>query len=35
MIFYHHTDPSYLPSIFEKGLLACAAAARVVKRLAE
>jgi len=22
MIFYHHTDPSYLPSIFEKGLLA-------------
>lgn len=22
MIFYQHTDPSYLPSIFEKGLFA-------------
>ena len=22
MTFYHHTDPSYLPSIFEKGVLA-------------
>jgi len=22
MKFYHHTDPKYLPSIFEKGLLA-------------
>jgi hypothetical protein len=22
MILYHHTDPSYLPSIMERGLLA-------------